>query len=457
MSTISEHNVYAVPLNGKWLVVSGNNLSAALVNRAAVDTLAECAVDRQGTATEPVRNLWLQLLEPASASPQHGKEKLVVIPTRACNMRCVYCDFGTPNTCTTVLDPRLACRLIDDAVEKLLQGTQATLRIHFFGGEPLVARDCVETVVHYARMACARKGLVPWFEITTNGWFDPSVVPFIGDYMDSVVVSLDGSRVIHDFNRRRTDGGGTYSAIAENICRLSQFPIELSLRACITNRSVASMEAITAHFCSEFEFDILCFEMLAPTPTAQKAGLAPPDPFRFAAGVLKSEPVAMQHGVKVVHGPSELVGPRKTSCPVGSGTVMLDPEGLLTVCYLETSRWTSRGVDPILGRVEPTSGTNIEYGKIAEITRLLDSKPRCEKCFCHHTCAGGCHIEQTPPGCDLAYDDRCLAIRLVTAGRLLRNLEGAAAVTEFTEQPETMKSIVEHPDDRLIIPDRREP
>jgi uncharacterized protein len=298
-------------------------------------------------------------------------------------------------------------------------------------------------------MVCARKGLIPWFEITTNGLLDPTAVPFIGDYMDSVVISLDGDWQVHDFNRRRVDGGGTYSAISDNIRRLSRFPVELNLRTCVTSRSVDSMTEIASHFCSEFEFDLLCFEMLAPNNSARDAGLDPPDPYRFAAGVLKAEAVGAPHDVSIVHGPSEFAGPRKTSCPVGLGTLMLNPEGMLTACYLEAGRWTSHGIDPVFGRVDPVTGPMMEQKKLDAVAEMVNSKPRCARCFCRHTCAGGCHIEQTPPGCSLEYDDRCLATRIITAGRLLRSLEGMEEAEAFVGRPSAMQGVAENPDDRL--------
>lgn len=448
---VAPEDVYAVPMGGQWLLFSPRNLTSAMVNRAAVEAVAACANGNAANVPETVRDLWQQLSETSATPfrPPSALQKLVIIPTRSCNMRCVYCDFGTPGAHATTLNPRLACRLIDDVAAKPPSTSPAMLRIHFFGGEPLVARPCVETVVHYARMVCARTGLTPWFEITTNGLLDPTAVPFIGDYMDSVVISLDGAESAHDFNRRRADGGGTYSAIAANIRRLSRSPVELSLRTCVTSRSVDAMTAIASHFCSEFEFDLLCFEMLAPNESAHDAGLRPPDPYRFAAGVLKVEALAASHDVHIIHGPSELTGPRATSCPVGRGTLMLNPEGMLTACYLEAERWTSRGLDPVFGRVDPVSGPMIEQQKLDAIASLLDSKPRCARCFCRHTCAGGCHIEQTPPGCSLEYDDRCRAIRIITAGRLLRNLEGTTAAEAFAEQPSAMRGVAENPDDRL--------
>jgi uncharacterized protein len=444
-------NVHALPMGGNWLLVSAHSLTTAMVNRAAVQALAACAQGDASKAPEKVKNLWQQLSQPYTRPrvSVSEPEKLVVIPTRRCNMRCVYCDFGELGAGLQTLDPRLACKLIDEIAAKPPSTSPAMLRIHFFGGEPLVTRPCVETIVHYARMVCARIELTPWFEITTNGLFDSTAVGFIGDYIDSVVISLDGPEAVHDFNRRRTGGDGTYAAVAANIRKLSRFPVELSLRTCITNRSVDAMTDIAAHFCAEFEFDVLCFEMLAPTEAADAAGLSPPDPYRFAAGVLKAEVAVAPHGIQVIHGPSELAGPRATSCPVGRGTLMLNPDGRLTACYLDTKRWTDRGINPVLGRVDPLTGPKIEPAKIEAIQRLLESKPRCERCFCRHTCAGGCHIEQTPPGCSLEYDDRCRATRIITAGRLLRNLEGTAAAVAFAEQPSTMRNLAENADDRL--------
>lgn len=449
MNDIAADEIYVVPMGEQWLLVSPRSQVSATVNRPAVDAVASCAAGNGADAPLGVRDLWRQLSTTRlhASFPLASMEKLVIIPTRSCNMRCVYCDFGAPSTLATVLDPRLACRLIDAAVASM-HPSSSTLRIHFFGGEPMVARSCTETVVHYARMVCSRMGLTPWFEITTNGLFDPSAVPFIGDYMDSAVVSLDGDRSEHDYNRRRADGTGTYADIAANLRRLGRHPVELSVRACITNRSVGLMTEMASHFCSEFAIDHLCFEMLAPNESARVAGLEPPDPCRFAAGVLEAEGQAAR-GVRIVHGPSELTASRPTSCPVGPGTLMLDPEGRLMACYLETERWTRHGLDPQYGHVDLLGGAVIEKGKIDAFAGILRSKPRCARCFCRHTCAGGCHAEQTFPGCSLAYDDRCRATRVITAGRLLRNLEGAGGAALFAGQPSVMLAVADNPDDRL--------
>jgi uncharacterized protein len=323
------------------------------------------------------------------------------------------------------------------------------LRVHLFGGEPLVARHCTEAIVHYVRALCARTGMTPWFELTTNGLFDAELVPFLGDYVDSIVVSVDGVGPLHDYNRRRLDGSGTYAHIASNLHRLEEYTAELCLRMCVTDRSVGIMKDVTARLCEEFRFDVLSFEMLTENECSRAAALAAPDPLRFASGVLAAEGPASDAGVRVVYGPSELVGPRLTSCPLGSGTLMLSPDGGIGACYLDPQRWKDRGLDLALGHVDAKTGVLVDDERLEAVVALTAAKPRCERCFCRYTCAGGCHVDHTPPGCSPVYDDRCRATRVTTAGRLLRHLGFRGEVDRLAGDVAMMRLLADHPDDRL--------
>lgn len=448
---IRPEEIYALPMDGRWLLFSPRTWTCALVNGSAVDAIARCADGGADGESESVRKLWEQLaLDPVEFVDTNGlTEKLVIIPTRACNMDCVYCDFAAADASRAILDPRLACRLFDHFAETKRDAVPETMRVHFFGGEPMVARNCVETIVHYVRAFCAERNAVPWFEITTNGIFEPTAVPFLGDYVDSLVVSLDGHEDLHDGIRRRRNGSGTYAAIAANLRSLRDYPVELSLRTCVTDRSVDSMAEIATHLWGEFSPGIFCFEMLAENAATARAGLSAPDPLKFAAGVLRTEMALSEHGVRVVHGPSECTGPRRTSCPLGQGALMLNPDGELTGCYLDPRRWTALGMDLTIGSVDSNSGVEIKTDRIQAIDDLLADKPRCEKCFCRFTCAGGCHVDQTPPGCSEEFDDRCRAIRVTTAIRLVRNLEGWDSAIRVLDRPAAIRAIADLPDDRL--------
>lgn len=443
--------MYAVPVLEQWLVFAPLTWTAAVVNEPAVTVLAEHAAGRCGLAPdESVAGLW-QKLTGRMVAPRtgDGPPKLVIMPTRACNMRCVYCDFGAADAPHATLDPRAACRLAEHFAALVRAGGENVLRVHLFGGEPLVARHCTEAIVHYVRALCARTGMTPWFELTTNGLFDEGLIPFLGDYIDSIVVSLDGTEPLHDYNRRRADGTGTYAGIAANLHRLAGYPAELCLRMCVTDRSVGIMTDVTARLCEEFRFDIMSFEMLAENECSCAAGLTAPDPLSFAAGVLAAEGPASDVGVRVVYGPSELVGPRTTSCPLGRGTLMLSPDGGLAACYVDPQRWKDRGLYLALGHVDALRGVCVDEERLKAIAALTASKPRCDRCFCRYTCAGGCHVDHTPPGCSLEYDDRCRAIRVTTAGRLLRYLGFRAEADRLASDVTMMRLLADHPDDRL--------
>jgi len=444
-------DIYAIPVLDRWLMFSPENSTAAVVNPSAVAAIARHSKGETENLSSHLLELWQALSHNSVAEKTLKKdpEKIVIIPTRACNMHCLYCDFSATTASQKTLDPKIACRFVDHYAAQLQKRRQDTMRVHFFGGEPLIARQCTETVIHYVRSLCAHTGAIPWFELTTNGLFDSGTVSFIGDYIDSVVVSLDGTETLHDYNRQRPDGSGTYKQIAANIRDLAKFPVELCLRMCVTNRSVNAIADVTKRLLSDFEFDILSLEILAENEGTRSVGLYAPNAHAFASGVLKAEALASKQGVRLVHGPSELVEPRNTSCPLGRGTLMLSPDGQVTACYLEPHRWIKRGLDLVLGHVDATTGVSIDNNKVNTLETVLLSKPRCARCFCRHTCAGGCHVDQTPPGCSLDYNHRCQAIRVISAGRLLRRLGCHKEAGALADRLSSMKRLAEHPDDRL--------
>ncbi len=438
--------VYALPIGEHWLVHSPWTGVAAVVNNAALGALREAGPF--GPCPNTVAPLRNALRAPADARSAEGPGKLVIIPTRACNMCCVYCDFGAPQAPRQRLDLHRACAAVTHFAEQQRARGRPQLPIHFFGGEPTQAFTCVEAVVHFARALAARRGLVPWFELTTNGLFNPAWAPFLGDYLDSIVVSLDGPEALHDHSRPAPGGRGTFTGIAANLRRLAGRRAELCLRMCVTDRSAPHLPQITEELCRAFTFDVLSFEMLAANEGADRAGLHTPDPRVFAAGVLAAEGVAEPHGVRVVYGPAELVAPRQSSCPLGPDTLMLAPGGELVACYLEPERWERQGLDLRLGQVGSDGAIAVDIDKLQRVTKRLREKLRCQTCFCRATCAGGCHVEQTPPQHTRGYDYRCHATRLVTAARLLRALGCPTEARQLQDDASLMATLMHHSDDR---------
>ena len=103
---------------------------------------------------------------------------LGIIPTRACNGACIYCDFDTPGN-NKRMDYQTVITAIDWMAGRMEQLGKDKLEIHFFGGEPLIAPDILSVAVHYAKMTARRKGLIPLFEVSTNGLVSDQTARFV--------------------------------------------------------------------------------------------------------------------------------------------------------------------------------------------------------------------------------------------------------------------------------------
>ena len=447
-------DVYAIPVADRWLVYGPLAKTAAIVNETGVGCLVEARTNSRTAESLELRELAEALVDRSGHPgdlPAHTPcpSKLVILPSRQCNMQCTYCDFSADRAIRLMLDPAMGCRAADYVARCLERAGESVLHVHFFGGEPLVARSAVDVIVHYVRALCARRGMTPRLEVTTNGKVDPAYALFVGDYFDSVVLSFDGLPEFQDHNRRNLDGSGTFDEVAEAIRRLSRCSAELCLRVCITDRSVGRMGDILSFICENFDVDVVNFETLAANERSEAAGLVPPDPYEFAKGFLKARQAAQEYGVRVVNGPTELARCRYSSCPVGTDAIMVMPDGMVTACYLPQERWLEQGLDFSLGLVSPEQGIQIDVSKLLGLREHVRRKPRCERCFCRWSCAGGCHVAQTPAGCSPRLGGSCVQTRLITAGLLLSQLHCDALLQTLLEDAESTARLALHDDDRL--------
>lgn len=134
--------------------------------------------------------------------------QLTVCPTVNCNYRCVYCyqeHLG-----------RLMSPEVQEALHTYLD-TQLVpvdqLRITWFGGEPLLGLDrVIEPLTERFR---ARVGENYSASMISNGWLltPPTSERLVELGVESVQVTLDGPREIHDQRRPLAGGGGTFDRI----------------------------------------------------------------------------------------------------------------------------------------------------------------------------------------------------------------------------------------------------
>jgi radical SAM protein with 4Fe4S-binding SPASM domain len=127
-------------------------------------------------------------------------------------------------------------------------------------------------------------------------------------------------------------------------------------------------------------------------------------------------------GVRAVYSAAQVERARISFCPVGTDALIVSPDGRASACYLMPEDWQARGLDMDVGWVHENGMVVVDQAALTRARMLPLQKPRCESCFCQWTCAGGCHVNQTYPGCSDQYTPFCIQTRLVTACVLLHDL-----------------------------------
>lgn len=411
--------VYGLPVADRWLVYAPLHDVIALANRPVLRAWQSGELSRDEPLARALsRPVW------AAPGPPAGEPCpafLGLLPTRACNLACAYCDFGAPGASTARMPLAVATAAVDWMAARAEAAGRSEFHVLFFGGEPFEAPEVVEVAVHRARSQAARRGLVPRIGASTNGCFDAAMACFVGDHFDAIALSLDGPPDVHDRHRPAVGGGPSFAAVAETARRLADTNVELCLRACVTADSVARLPEIATWMVDEFRPAAISFEGLSPGRRSARAGLRAPDPYTFAVRALEAQQRAEERGVRVVYAAASGLSPRYSFCPVGTDAVIVSPDGRASACYLPAGAWRRRGLDLDFGRVA-ADGVRLDSTAVERARALPAANPGCADCFCRFTCAGGCHVRPGRHAAGDAYGPFCVQTRLVTAGLLLRDL-----------------------------------
>ncbi len=444
-------SVFCIPVGGKWLIHAPLHGLTALVNDRAAAALTNGGAQSGGG---PLATLRDALTDDPSLGPRRcegdvSPDFLGLIPTRACNMSCVYCAFGAASAAEERMELDMAVAAVDWMAAHQQRLGRETLEVHFFGGEPFCAGEVVDVAVHRGRMAAAQRGMTPIFEVATNGFFDEDRARFVGDYFDTVVLSLDGFPEAHDRHRPVSAGCGSFETVARTADVLSSSPVELCFRVCVSDYTVTRLEEIARWFCDKFRPSVVNFEVLQRTAQSDQAGLSPPDPWQFAAHCVRACRVVRELGVQPVYAAATAERPRLTFCPVANDTIIVSPDGRVSACYLPDSEWQSRGLDLDIGWLEADGSMRLDRQAVNRVRRLITDKPRCEHCFCQWSCAGGCHVNNTYPGCPDTYDDFCIQTRVITGCLLLDDLGHHKLVDTMLADRAMLEALALRPSDCL--------
>lgn len=313
-----------------------------------------------------------------------------------CNLRCKYCfaSKGDYHGKRELMSIEVGKKAVDFLVKK--SGNMKTLEIDFFGGEPLMAMDTVKEIISYAKSLEESKNKKFHFTITTNALLlNDSVIQFLHEHMDNIVLSLDGRKEVNDFIRIKADGSGSYDKIISNIKKI------VALRE--RDRKEYYVRGTFTKYNLDFAKDVfhiadLGFQEISIEPVVGKDGdylLEPKDlkilfeQYKEIAGeyVKRKQsgknPFTFYHfNMDIYHGPC--IYKRLWACGAGRDYLAVTPSGDIYPCH------------QFIGQKEFTMG-NVFKGKLNESIVAMSrqthvfSKPECATCWARYFCSGGCN------------------------------------------------------------------
>lgn len=378
---------------------------------------------------------------------------LWIVVTRRCNLDCVYCYQGSHSWTwqqkaglTKFMSDATMQLALDWAVDWAQEGKDGGLRITWYGGEPLLAKEflCKWIPLWKERFGKADKPLVQ--SITTNGMLlDPKFRDFMDLHSVGMLLSLDGPPAIHNQQRRGLDGGNTWGAIKplELLAWRPQMPIVWQLDPGVGFVS-GDLDWILAKGFKIVNFNINWLKEWPPRPQDRLRRF-----MEHATRLFLQKKFACNFETKLRR---SLGKPMAVPCGTGDNMLAVSPEG-----------WLYPSQEMCFSVFEPgrAPGTAEYYriGSLCAIPNVIDRRRlevvnqiktadmkapfsfHCSDCAARGFCMGGCHCRYVgQDGVDPANryqvpKAHCQAMRAAIEGMLTGAvIEGWLKTTESTQR-----------------------
>lgn len=145
---------------------------------------------------------------------------IMILPTYQCNLRCWYC---VQNHQELWMSKETETQIIQLLNQKISDTSIKSVKISWFGGEPLLGYDRVERITSYACKKCSEAGKSFVCDITTNGTLlnRERIKALQSAGVSSYQITIDGDKETHD-SIKVLDGASAFEKSLENINIISE-------------------------------------------------------------------------------------------------------------------------------------------------------------------------------------------------------------------------------------------
>jgi His-Xaa-Ser system radical SAM maturase HxsB len=162
----------------------------------------------------------------------------MVVPTIRCNCRCSYCQVGSKADSSPSRRTDMSLATAKRVVDVIHESSSPDVKVEFQGGEPLLNLDVVEFVLKYGAAKSLKTGKRVSHVVCTNLTDVPEkALRLFKRFGVAISTSLDGPKDLHDKQRPRRDGRGSFDAFRANLDRA---------RAVLGSNGVSALATVTA-------------------------------------------------------------------------------------------------------------------------------------------------------------------------------------------------------------------
>lgn len=342
---------------------------------------------------------------------------LVLSLSSDCNLRCTYCyaSAGESHDSLTWETIENAINLSVEASKKL--GQKRIKLLFHGGGEPLVKWDLLTRATELVeKLWLGEKN----FSLVTNGTLiNKEKAVWFKKHGFHLSISLDGPKDVHDLQRPKVNGSGSFDDCIEGMSYLQQEKVPFGIRSTICRSNIDRMKEMLL-IAKAFGTG-LKVEPLVITGRAEET-LSSISFEDFYKAILDARVFAERMGIRFSSTYYHSLGAKIEFCSGNGQMFCILPGGFVSSCTRVTRKDDDLADIFVLGQID--SATLLIDKEKASILRnqSIANLDQCIDCFAKWYCVGGCHHSRLMSGGQMS-EKHCVLIKALLFANLVDRLK----------------------------------
>jgi uncharacterized protein len=365
---------------------------------------------------------------PTSNSNNFMPNYVTLFLTNKCNLRCKYCYACGGEADNAIIDINIAKEAINFVISNAVNNNQKLFGIGFHGGgEPTIAWEALKNCVSHAKKQSKIRGLKLNLSIATNGILSQKKVSYIIHNFNSLSLSIDGFREVHNFQRPLVNGKGSFDKVISTIKALEKANFLFGIRATVTQQSISYLDKFVVYMSRFTAIKRIQFEPVSFCGRCILTGVKPPSSNDFINKFKKARKVGNQFGISVFYSAARTDTVTMSFCKACGDSFCVTPKGDVSSCYEVCSKNDSRSSLFFYGKWNVSEKRFIfDKNKLSYLQKLtVDNCSHCADCFCKYNCAGDCLAKTISQDGKIRQfnDERCKINRALTLDQIIEIID----------------------------------